>query len=177
MINAILLMLFAFTATLLQVTNDTYKLTELRQFYLEASKDEDVSKEFYKLMRSYNKQHPVVLAYKGASEATMGKYLWNPYSKLKHIQSALDQIGKAVELDKTNPEIRFIRFTIEHYIPRYLSLSEHIKEDKAIVINALKQYPNSGLPKELAYTMHKFLLSKDHLTAEEKAQLEKIKIN
>jgi len=177
MIHTILLVLFTLTATITQATDSPYDLTELRSSYLKASKDEKTSKEFYKLMSAYNKQHPVVLAYKGAAEATMGKHVWNPYSKLKHVKSALDQIGKAVVLDKKNPEIRFIRFTVEHYVPRYLNLSEHVAEDKKIVINALKQYPESGLPKELAQTMLKFLLSKDHLTANEKAELQNITIN
>lgn len=177
MIHAILLVLFTLTATLTQTNENAYKLTELRNSYLQASKEEKASKQFYKLMSAYNKQHPVVLAYKGASEATMGKHVWNPYSKLKHVKSALNQIGEAVALDKKNPEIRFIRFTVEHYIPRYLNLSAHVDEDKKIVINALKEYPKSGLPKELAQTMHHFLLSKDHLTAEEKAELQKISIH
>jgi len=177
MIQTILLVLFTLTATLTQANENPYNLPVLRKTYLEASKEEDASKAFYKLMSAYKKQHPVVLAYKGASEATMAKHIWNPYLKLQHVKSALDQFEEAVALDNKNAEIRFLRFTVEHYIPRYLNLSEHLEEDKRIVIDALKQFPESGLSKDLAQTMHRFLLSKDHLTEEEKAELQQIEIN
>lgn len=176
MIQTILLVLFTLTATFAQVNDNKYKLQHLRKSYLEASKNEEVSKQFYTLMTAYDNQHPVVLAYKGAAEASMAKHAWSPYSKLKHVKSALKTFEQAVALDKKNAEIRFLRFTLEHYIPRYLQLSEHLNDDKRVVINALKQHPESGLPDDLALTIYNFMLTKDHLTEDEKAELDRLKM-
>jgi hypothetical protein len=153
-----------------------YKVNNLRQQYLEASKDIEAARSFNDLMSNYKEQDPVVLAYKAVSEAVMAKYVWNPYSKLKYLRASAHLFDKAVKLNKTHPEIRFLRFTVEHYVPRYLDLSGHITDDKRIIINSLVEYPGSGLPPALARSIRHFMLSKDHCTEQEKATLQALSI-
>ncbi|ARS35902.1 hypothetical protein [Pontibacter actiniarum] len=153
-----------------------YKLSELRGEYLEASKDEEAAQRFNKKMSAYKEKDPVVLAYKAASEAVMAKYVWNPYSKLKQIKTAAAIFEEAVELDSDNPEIRFLRFTVEHYVPRYLNLSQNLEEDKSVMISSLKAHPKSGISTELARTIRDFLLTKDHCTDAERNTLQAIEI-
>jgi tetratricopeptide (TPR) repeat protein len=153
-----------------------YKVPQLRTEYLEASKDKEAAERFNKKMSQYGAKDPVVLAYKAASEAVMAKYVWNPYSKLKQIKTAAAIFEEAVELDKDHPEIRFLRFTVEHYVPRYLNLSPNLESDKQVMIRSLKSHPNSGISAEFARTMRDFLLSKDHCTEAEKQELRKISI-
>ncbi|MCC9136302.1 hypothetical protein ACFSKU_01595 [Pontibacter silvestris] len=153
-----------------------YKIAELRGLYLKATQDEEAGKEFHKFMDKYNGNHPVILAYKAASEASMAKYVWNPYSKLKHLKTSASIFEKAVKLDKDEPEIRFLRFTVEHYVPRYLKLSEHLNEDKKIIINSLKNYPASGLSPGLAKIMRDIMLSEDLTSEDEKKILRNVRI-
>jgi tetratricopeptide (TPR) repeat protein len=153
-----------------------YKVTELRGQYLEASKSSEAAKRFNKMMGAYKDHHPVIMAYKAASEATMAKHVWNPYTKLHYLQRAAKLFEEAVKLDGQNPEIRFLRFTVEHYIPRYLNMSGNLQEDKQIIINSLKSYPSSGISADWARTMQNFLLSKDHCTEEEKKTLRSINV-
>lgn len=154
-----------------------YSLPILRQEYLQASQDEKAAAYFYNKMADYNERHPVVIAYKGAAEAVMAKHSWSPYKKLKHIKSAADLFEEAVALDKTSTEIRFLRFIVEFYTPRYLNLSEHLQEDKRLIIEGLKRHPRSGLPSDLARTIKDFMLSKDHCTSAEKQVLRSIAVN
>ncbi|MEJ8801716.1 hypothetical protein [Pontibacter sp. H249] len=154
-----------------------YNLSTLRQEYLKASKDEAAAKRFHKKMAAYEEKHPVRLAYRGASEAVMAKYAWNPYSKLKHVKTAAGIFEEAVGMDETNPEIRFLRFTVEHYIPRYLNLSGNLEADKAAIIEGLKKHPKSGMPTEMAKTIQSFMLTKDHCTEAEKQVIKSIVIN
>ncbi|MCX2740169.1 tetratricopeptide repeat protein [Pontibacter anaerobius] len=153
-----------------------YAVSELRAEYLEASKDKDAAERFNKKMGKYEEKDPVVLAYKAASEAVMAKYVWNPYSKLKQIRTAAAIFEEAVKLDKDNPEIRFLRFTVEHYVPRYLNLSTNLESDKKVMISSLKSHPDSGVSTEFARTMRDFLLTKDHCTEAEKKELRRISI-
>lgn len=153
-----------------------YSINELRLKYQKASIDEATAKAFNKQMSTYNGKDPLVKAYQAASEAVMAKYVWNPYTKLKHLQTASAMFQEAVKRDEKQPEIRFLRFTVEHYVPRYLHLSEHVAEDKRIVINSLQEYPKSDLSEGLARTMRDFMLSKDHCTEAEKEILRNIKI-
>jgi tetratricopeptide (TPR) repeat protein len=177
MIKLLLFLLLAFTTNSLPIeSTKTYTLPVLRQEFLNASKDEDAAKRFYEKMNSYNQEHPVKLAYKAASEAVMAKYTWNAYSKIKYVNTALDTFERAVALDIDNAEIRFLRFTLEYYIPRYLGLSRHIQEDKRIIIDSLKKYSESGMTVELARAIKDFMLSKDHCSEAEKKELKSIRI-
>ncbi|MFD1185351.1 hypothetical protein [Pontibacter rugosus] len=177
MLNKLPLILLLFIVHVASAdTSQRYKVSALREEYLEASTDEDVAVRFNKKMKEYDGDAPLVLAYKAASEAVMAKYVWNPYSKLKQLKSAASIFEEAVKRDRENPEIRFLRFTVEHYVPRYLNLSPNIEEDKKILINALKAHPRSGISPELARTMRDFMLTKDHSTAAERKVLQSIEI-
>lgn len=156
--------------------NTRYKVNELRGQYLEASKSSEAARNFNQRMANYKDRHPVIMAYKAASEATMAKHVWNPYAKLKYLQRAAELFDEAVKLDAKNPEIRFLRFTVEHYIPRYLNMSGHLQQDKQVIINSLKAYPGSGISADWARTMQEFMLSKDHCTEEEKKALRSINV-
>nr|WP_255709855.1 hypothetical protein [Pontibacter harenae] len=153
-----------------------YNLNKLRVQYLEASKDSEVGKKFNKLMHDYKGQDPVVMAYRAASDATMAKYVWNPYSKLKHLKTSAAGFKEAVAMSPNNAEIRFLRFTVEHYVPRYLDMSGHLDEDKKIIISSLRNHRKAGLDPDFARTMRDFLLTKDHLNEEEKVQLKQVVI-
>jgi tetratricopeptide (TPR) repeat protein len=177
MIKLILFILVAFTSSSLPVDNTKlYTLPVLRQEFLTASKDEDAAKRFYEKMNAYSQEHPVKIAYKAVSGAVMAKYTWNAYSKLKYVNTALDTFERAVAMDVDNPEIRFLRFTLEFYIPRYLGLSSHLQEDKRIVIEGLKKYSESGMSVELARAIKDFMLTKDHCSESEKKELRNIRI-
>ncbi|SIT86050.1 hypothetical protein SAMN05444128_1652 [Pontibacter indicus] len=153
-----------------------YKLSKLRVQFLEASKDSKAGKEFHKLMSNYEDSNPVVLAYKAVSEAIMAKHVWNPYMKMKHLQKSSEIFEEAVQLDAANPEIRFLRFTVEHYVPRYLNLSKNLEDDKAKIIAGLERHPKSGLSNEMARDIRAFMLTKDHCTEQEKQRLKRISI-
>lgn len=155
---------------------NNYKLSELRVEYLAASKDEEAAKDFYSKMEKYSGKEPVVVGYKAASEAVMAKYVWNPYFKMKHLNAAMELFDEAVALNKVNPEIRFLRFIVEYHIPSYLNMSEHMKEDKAIIIESLVAHPKSGINAPLARTMRDVLLEKERCTPEEKELLKSLKI-
>ncbi len=177
MAKFILVLLFALTTgSLLAKDSDNFKLDELRQKYLKASKDHVKAKEFHKQMSAYTGQEGLIKGYQAASEAVMAKYVWNPYGKLKHLKTSAALFEEAVSLDKKQPEIRFLRFTVEHYVPRYLNLSAHVEEDKKIILASLEAHPHSGLSEGLARTMRDFMLSKDHCTEAEKQMLRKVKI-
>lgn len=169
-----LFLLCAFMVQGLNVTN--YKLPALRAEYLAASKDEDAARDFYAKMEKYTGKEAVVLGYKAASEAVMAKYVWNPYSKLKHLNTATNLFSEAVALNEQNPEIRFLRFVVETHVPAYLKKSNNLEEDKAIVIESLKDHKTAGLQPSLARIMRDFLVAKDRCTPEEREMLQNLRI-
>ena len=174
--NVLFLFLLVFLYSSTRADSTRYNVSQLRLQYLQASKEEAVAKQFHEKMSAYNEKDPLLLAYKAASEAVMAKYVWNPYSKLKQIKTANALYEDAVALDRDNAEIRFLRFTLQHYVPRYLNLSGQVEEDKKMIIKSLQNYPNSGMSKPLARTIRDFMLTKDHCTESEKKILRNISI-
>ncbi|WP_378015967.1 hypothetical protein [Adhaeribacter terreus] len=156
-------------------TTEAYKVSELRTYYQKASKCPETGQSFHKYMARYEGKEPVILGFKAVSEAVMAKHVWGPYSKLKHLKSSAALFDQAVTLDADNPEIRFLRYTVEYYIPRYLNMSSHVEQDKKIVMESLLKYPKSGLDAESYKLMRDFLLSSEHLNEAEKQQLRTIK--
>ncbi|GGG06312.1 hypothetical protein [Pontibacter amylolyticus] len=172
-----ILFVFLFLSfTALADKSKDYKLSVLRVQFVEASKDSKAGRDFHKLMSNYEDNNPVVLAYKAVSEAIMAKHVWNPYMKMKHLQKSSEIFEEAVQLDATSPEIRFLRFTVEHYVPRYLNLSKNLEDDKARIIAGLERHPKSGLSNDMARDIRAFMLTKDHCTEQEKQRLKRIPI-
>ncbi len=173
--GTILLNLFFFFGVILG-TNEVYKVTELRPYYHKATKCAETGESFHKFMAAYEGKDARVLAFKAASEAVMAKYTWSPYNKLQHLKKSAVLFDQAVKLDSDDPEIRFLRYTVEFYVPRYLNMSANIEEDKKIVLHSLFKYPKSGLEPESGKIMRDFLLTAEHLNDSEKQQLRTVKI-
>ncbi|MCZ4225081.1 hypothetical protein [Pedobacter rhodius] len=119
-----------------------------------------------KLTRLPNKT-ALVTAYNGTLEALKAKHSWNPYNKIKYVKASLKTMGKAVDMDKENMEIRFMRFSIEHYTPGFLGLSKDLTVDRQEIVKHY-QNRNFGLAdKDLIKNVAKFMIESKRCTAEE----------
>jgi hypothetical protein len=157
-------------------TTEVYKVAELRTYYHKATKCAESGQSFHKYMKNYDGHEGKILAFKAASEAVMAKYTWSPYNKLQHLKKSSAIFDQAVKIDAEDPEIRFLRYTVEYYVPRYLNMSNNVPEDKRIVLDSILNYPKSGLGEEPCRIMRDFLLTANHLNEAEKQQLRNVKI-
>ncbi|MFC6999189.1 hypothetical protein [Rufibacter roseus] len=174
-LNSFLLSIFLFIAPIGQA-KDPYAHTALVNYYQTAAKDEDIAEEFHELMQKYKGKNPVTVGYKAVSNAIMAKHVWSPYSKIKYLRASASIFDEAVQLNPNNAEVRFLRFSIENYIPRYLNMSSNLEEDKKVFMAALLKHPKSGIPNESVKIMKDFLLRKDLVTGEERRQVENLKL-
>ena len=76
-----------------------------------------------------------MLAYKGAAEAIRARDA-SMFNKLTYVQQAARTFDQAVALDGKNPEIRFLRFSVESNLPAFLGLSKHVDEDRALLVES-----------------------------------------
>ena len=112
---------------------------------------------FTKLNKVPNKT-ALVMGYLGTLEALKAKHSWNPYNKIKYVSQSLKTMQKAIDLDKENMEIRFMRFSIEFYTPSFLGLSKDLAQDKKEII---KHYQNGNFglaDAELVKNVAKFMI-------------------
>jgi hypothetical protein len=174
----LLLLLLTFQlAAVTPTTTDAhspYALPALRRHYRQAATDEAASRHFHQLMSQYAEHDPVVLAYKAASEAILAKHTGGVFDKLDRVKSASRQFDHAVGLNPHNPEIRFLRFSIESNLPGFLGASKHVDEDRTLLVRTLLRHPKSGLDKESFQVVRSFMLDHQHVRGAEAEQLRQL---
>ncbi|WP_316734965.1 hypothetical protein [Pedobacter aquatilis] len=109
----------------------------------------------------------LVTGYAGTLEALKAKHSWNPYNKIKYVKRSLKTMQHAIKMDKENMEIRFMRFSIEHFTPGFLGFSKDLDEDRKEIV---KHYQNNnfGLADEtLIKNVAKFMIDSKRCTAAE----------
>ena len=148
--------------------------TTLRRHYEQAAADKAAGEKFYKLLADYNDRDALVLGYKAAAEAIRARDA-SMFNKLSYVQDAARTFEQAVGLDPKNPEIRFLRFSVESNLPAFLGLSKHVEEDKQLLLGAALGHPNSGLDAESFRTVRDFLVKRSHVSDAEAERLGRVK--
>ena len=146
----------------------------LRRHYEAAAADKTAGEKFYQLLADYNANDALVLAYKAAAEAIRARDA-SMFNKLTYVQQAARTFEQAVALDGNNPEIRFLRFSVESNLPAFLGLSKHLDEDRALLLRSSLSHPESGLDAEAFRTVRDFLVDRGHVSEAEAQQLSKLK--
>lgn len=123
------------------------ELPTVRQNYIEASKNQKNTEEFYSLMENYNKDNKTLLAYKGASIAMKARYAKQIKQKKNLFVEGIKILENALKSDPNNLEIRLIRLSIQENSPKILKYKNNIDEDKKLLLSnfnkqnqALKEY-------------------------------------
>ena len=142
----------------------------LRRHYQQSATDKTAGEKFYKLLANYEGTDALVLGYKGASLAIRARDA-SMFNKLTYVQDAAKAFDQAVGLDAKNPEIRFLRFSIESNLPPFLGMSQHVDEDKALLLQAALAHPNSGLDAEAFGAVRSFLVARGHVSEADAARL------
>lgn len=150
-----------------------YSVTNLRRQYQQAATSKEAGEKFYKQMAAYDQRDAVVLAYKAAAEAIRARDA-SMFNKLTYVQNATKQFDEAVRLDSDNPEIRFLRLSVESNLPSFLGLSQHVEEDRQFLLNTLLQHPKSGLDAESFGLVRNFMVDRGHVSEADAQKLNRI---
>ncbi|WP_310394947.1 hypothetical protein [Hymenobacter sp.] len=151
-----------------------YHPATLRRHYELAAADKTAGEKFYKLLADYNDRDALVLGYKAAAEAIRARDA-SMFNKLTYVQNAARTFEQAVGLDPVNPEIRFLRFSVESNLPAFLGLSKHVDEDKGLLLTAALSHPKSGLDSEAFRTVRDFLVERGHVSDGDAQRLNKVR--
>ena len=150
-----------------------YPAATLRRHYEQAAADKSAGEKFYQLLANYNDRDALVLGYKAAAEAIRARDA-SMFNKLTYVQDAARTFEQAVGIDPKNPEIRFLRFSVESNLPAFLGLSKHVDEDKDVLLHAALSHPKSGLDAEAFRTMRSFLVDRGHVSDEQAQRLNRV---
>lgn len=117
-------------------------LDAVRDDFNKGVKDETLCKQHLAILEK-EANSPVERAYAAAFHMFMAKHTGNPLKKMKYFREGRDRLEKELTSNPKDVEIRFIRLTIQYYIPDYLGYNGDIESDKDYVMNHLYELTDS----------------------------------
>lgn len=80
----------------------------------------------------------VIRAYQGSFQARLAEFSINPYTKWSYFNEGRDLLEAAALEAPDNPEILFIRLSVQLKAPSFLGYNNDIKNDTRFVVSALQ---------------------------------------
>jgi len=172
-----MLLFLTFFAVLHSVFQPTEPdVNELRELLLKGSENKEQAKVLFEKVGNYEGNDPLLIGYKGAAFALKAKHGANPLNKLKNVKKAQALFATAVSAAPQNPEVRFLRYSVEAQTPASLNLSKHLTEDKDLLMQGLKNIPGSGFTAYTARIARDYLLKYCTCSEQEKEFLNGLKL-
>ncbi|MCX2575981.1 hypothetical protein [Pedobacter sandarakinus] len=163
----IFLALFFLGITFAHAQLSNKEIAILKVDLVRAVEDSKLTDSMYENLLKLNNKTALVMGYMGTLEALKAKHAWNPYNKIKYVKLALKTMQKAIDMDRENLEIRFMRFSIEHFTPGFLGFSKDLTVDRKEII---KHYRNENFgvaDTELIKNVAKFMIESKRCTPDE----------
>jgi hypothetical protein len=141
---------------------------EIRALYQKAALEEKYCMKLISLLEPFNEHNNALFCgYKASATIIKAKYVHNPLTKHSLFSSGKDMLEKLINADRNNVELRFLRFTIQSKIPKYLKYNESIEEDKALLLQSIPEMKDANLKQMIAT----FLMDSNSLNVVEKSKL------
>lgn len=148
-------------------------LKALRKKLVLAINNGHITDSLYTVLERLPKQTALTTAYMGALDALKAKHSWNPYSKIKYLNTSEKMMQQAVAGDPHNIEILFMRFSIQHNVPGFLGYGKNLVNDREEMIAQLNHKNYGTADKELTISIIRFLIDSKRCTAAENDKLRK----
>lgn len=152
-------------------SSDIPPVGELREEYAKATHDANESKRFYEKMKATKgSSNPIMIGYRGLSAVLMAKHASFPTTKLGYFKEGISDLDSAIDRSSTNPELRFLRLSIQENSPGVADYDEDLKEDRQIVLDFLRRERCKG-DRDLQLRMADYFLKESKDTQKELPQL------
>ncbi len=112
---------------------------------------------FFEQVKETQGHHSTCLAYQACAFAMKAQINWNPISKWYYIRKYNQLMNRAVALSAANLEVRFLRFSMEYYLPKWLEMSIHLQEDKEYISSHVEDIHELQLHEDYAHYILYFL--------------------
>ncbi|MFN8321577.1 MAG: hypothetical protein U0T74_02855 [Chitinophagales bacterium] len=156
-------------ASMTLVNGQTIHRQLLRELFLQATERRSALDSLAGKLESLPRKSPAEESYLGICNGLYCQYDDGNWAKLKHVMKSKNHLNSAVERDSRDPELRFLRLMLEHFLPSFLGLNKHITED----LNTIFSNPgfiDDNLP--LKKKVMEFLLWSKRCTPEQNKLLE-----
>lgn len=151
-------------------------INQIRKDYINAINNSEVADKLCKHLQEIKNPDALMLAYLGSVQAIKGKHAWNPVNKMSYLKQGFATIDKAVVKDANQLEVRFLRFSLQYYVPAFLGYSKNLIADKNKIVSILKTTDPNALKvdKEILKNMVNFMIDSKKCNSQEIAILKKV---
>ncbi|MBP6732487.1 MAG: hypothetical protein KA149_10535 [Chitinophagales bacterium] len=111
---------------------------QMRDLFLSATERKSALDSLMNKLEFIEKRTPAEESYLGICNGYYCQHVDGNWAKLKYVMKAKNHLNSAVERDAKDPELRFMRLMLEHFLPSFLGLNKHIDEDLKVI------FANSG---------------------------------
>ena len=119
---------------------------QVRPMYKKAATDESACKDLIKILAPFTEKNNALLSgYKGSATMMMAKYVFNPFSKMSYFNKGKHILEKAINVEKNNVELRFLRYCVQRNIPFFLGYKTDIAADKEFILASVKSLDDEAL--------------------------------
>lgn len=103
-------------------------LDQIRLNYITAVSDKNTCKKMIEELQ-LKTNDPIYLGYLGGFQAIWANHVGNPFSKLKTFNKGKANIEKSIKEEPDNPELRYIRLSIQKNVPAILGYKDMVEGD------------------------------------------------
>lgn len=145
MIKYVFIAFFFFSSS---VMAQTPSIKDVRLMLHQATNKEDDCTKLINILTPFNeKNNPLLFGYKGGATMIMAKHAFNPFSKLSYFKKGKNMLESAIQADKNNIELLFLRYTIQTSVPSFLNYSSDRQKDKSFLLKAVGDLKDQDLKK------------------------------
>lgn len=151
-------------------------LKKIREDYIASINDSDKADVLCSQLKAIKDPDALIMAYLGSAQAIKAKHAWNPVNKMSYLKQGFNTINQAVAKDPNHLEVRFLRFSLQFYVPAFLGYSKNLDADKDKIITLLQNQKNANLniDKKIIKDMVNFMIDSKKCDAQEIAILRKV---
>lgn len=142
---------------------------QIRELLLKSLENKTALDSLHRILEATPNKTPYEESYLGICTGLYCNYDQSNWDKLRHVMKSKNLLNSAVERDSKDPELRFMRFMLEHFLPSFLGLNKHITEDLAVIFKNPQFIDDNPALKKKAI---EFLLWTERCSAEQKLQLQ-----
>jgi hypothetical protein len=152
----------------------TANVDQMRTLFFASTNNEGI-KKFYTQAQTLDESQPILKAYKGVATAMYAGVADKVSDKLDYFSKGKALLEAAIVADWYNPEIRFLRFSVQCEVPFFVGYSGELNGDSKIVLNALKA---KSIDSTIVFWKKAiaFMIESGELTGDVQNELEKLKI-
>lgn len=153
-------------------------MEQIRAVFYAGVENEEKAEELLEMLNTMFsirtlEDEPLLLAYYGAGITLIAKHSYNPYTKWNKLKEGLSYLNRAIAKKSEQFEIRFLRYSILHYLPGFLGFSSERDADQKMLLYLLRQGATGEVSNILVKGVITFLVESNRLTEREVTELKK----